>query len=138
MQKPNLISDFTESVISVRKCHKDIARIVLMELQRVQLNCNNGVLTTPTTMTTSMITTASNMLLLNSVCFSDVSVSQRLLIDPLLASVLSHVMCVMCYPLHLSLFVHVLLSMPFLFKLHHTFIYKSVFSFLVVVVLVRV
>ena len=44
----------------------------------------------------------------------------------------------MCYPLQLSLSVHVSLSRPFLFQLHHTFVYKSVFSFLVVVALVRV
>ena len=34
-------------------------------------------------------------------------------------------MCIMCYPLQLSLFVHVL-SRSFL---HHAFVYKSVFSF---------
>ena len=41
-------------------------------------------------------------------------------------------LCIMCHPLQLSLFVHVLLSRSFLFQLHHAFVYKSVFSFLVV------
>ena len=43
-----------------------------------------------------------------------------------------------CCFLQLRLSVHVSLSRSILLQLHHTFVYKSVFSFLVVVALVRV
>ena len=64
-------------------------------------------------------------------CFSDVLVSQLLFIYHFLglySVIFVLLMCIMCYPLQLSLFVHVLLSRSFL----HAFVYKSVFSFIVV------